>query len=283
MAILGDTSEPTSTAEAWSNSNNHFGQVLTLPSGGPWKITRGAFWAAGYGASPSARAMIWSADSGATIGFSDDTTLVERSFAVGNSDLYDLVLVSLPIVAGGTVIFAGFAISPLTSGAFFGLRASGSHREKDNTSYPGDMSGATTHSAGDMGAYITYELANSLPNAPTLTGPGDNTIVGDTTPTLTLTHSDPDSDPCASYDIQVDSTSGYGVAPDWVSPAWEVVNGTSGISGNNVTRDVGSALSRGTWYGWRARTSDAVGDGAWSSIRYFKVNQLPTISSRDPG
>jgi hypothetical protein len=160
---------------------------------------------------------------------------------------------------------------------FFGKRSTGSYRKNDLTT----MVGNTTVVTGAMGAYLTYQLANSLPTAPTWVSPADNTVLTDLTPNLVFNHVDADGDPCASYDIDIDTTSGYGVVPDWASLFQQVVNGTGGISGNQITFTT-NAMSRGQWYAIRCRTADAVGDGAWSSIRYVKGNSLPTIGTRVP-
>lgn len=153
-ATQGDTTKPTSTAEAWSGANwNNHGHVLTMPVAG--RITKVAFWAAGYLGSASALGMVWSGSTGLELGRTGGLTLTERTFGAGNSDLYNYPLVTPVEVAAGQSLIVGFARSR-SHGAFFGRRATGSHRDKDDA-FPGTMVSNTTHSVGAMGAYFTYE------------------------------------------------------------------------------------------------------------------------------
>jgi microcystin-dependent protein len=137
--------------------------------------------------------------------------------------------------------------------------------------------------AGTNDAYITITYdANSAPTAPTLNAPANSSLVGSTTPTYDFTHNDPDGDACASWDLQVDQTTADGVTPDWVSPIVDLVNQTSDLT-NPIQVTPGTALTRGNWYAYRARTADAAnGDGAWSSPKFFKVGALPTTALTVP-
>lgn len=290
MAILGATAEPTNSAQAWSNADNHFGLVLTFPGGGPWKIQKSAVWAAGYGASPSAITVVWD-NAGNVLGYSNSFTLTARTFGPSGSDLYDRDIVNgsgYLSVPGGTVVVAGYCISPLTSGCFHGKLASGSFRRVDKTSgFPGTLTGYTTEATGAMGAYITYVLANSAPSAPTwVTASG--LIVTDLTPQLWFTHVDVDGDAVLNYDLQIDTTSGDQVEPDWASLFQDLVDQTTdddgAVGGDTSIKKSINTISRGQWYAARARTADAIsGQGAWSQTLWFKGNSLPTISSRNPG
>ena len=136
-------------------------------------------------------------------------------------------------------------------------------------------------SGSDPYISLTYE-SNTAPSAPTLTAPVSGSIIVGTVATLGFTHSDPQGDVCAAYDVEVDATTGNGVAPDWASPAWSSYASTTGINGNYVTRATG-ALTRGQWYGWRARTKDPAGLWSpWSALRYFKINSLPVATPTSP-
>jgi hypothetical protein len=135
------------------------------------------------------------------------------------------------------------------------------------------------HSRFDGGQepYITVVYTeNSVPDAPTLTSPSNGAVVEDTTPLIEFTHNDPDGDALASYDIQVDNNSGFG------SPAWEVTDGVINISGDDVSRSVTTALTRGVEYYWRVRTNDGTGDGPWSSAKRFTIASLPVSAINSP-
>lgn len=264
MAILGSTSEPTNSAQAWSNAENHFGLSLTFPGGGPWRVTKAAVWAAGYFASPSAKTGVWDVTGGSSLlGQSASFTLVERTFSASGSDLYDKDIVAPFNVAGGNTVRVGFGISPLTSGLFFGKLASGTFYKVDNASgFLGARPG-TADSSGAMGAYLTYELANTAPDTPTIVTPITGSIItgADLTPDLTFHYSDPDGDSSSAYQIQVDNNS------DFSSPTWDSGKTSSVIANNtNKTVAVATSLSRGTTYYWRVKVWDS-GDlvSGWSA------------------
>lgn len=143
------------------------------------------------------------------------------------------------------------------------------------------------HTANDPYVLIVYS-SNTAPTAPTLvkvdgktTGTSDIT---DTTPVVTFTGHDADvGDTLSKYDIQIDTTTDNGVAPDWTALAWEAVGGTSGIVDQTVTRTVGTALTSGQWYALRCRTYDAANaQGAWSATFWFRVNAVPTVGTLVP-
>ena len=258
------SSEPTTGAKSYSGSMNHFGITANMPAGGPWIITKAAVWAAGYGASPAAKTCVWRNDTGVLLGQSDDFTLTERAFGSTGSDLYDKPLLAPTIaIASGFTIIVGFAISPLTSGCFFGQHGTGTTKVKDATVWVDSMSGAGSL-AGAMGAYVTYQIANTAPTAPTLLSPSSGVIIGsDLTPALAFKVSDPNGDDLSAYQIQVDNNS------DFSSPVWDSGKTTTGgpwADDATVIVDVGATLARGVLYYWRVRVwddSDLV--GAWTT------------------
>lgn len=279
---LGSNTKPASTQE-WTGLNtlNQQAHLLTMPSGGPWKVSRLGGWLAGKDADVTAYLCIWSA-AGTLLARSAAFTAGGLAFALGNSTQYELDLTAPIQVAGSAQVYVGWSRNP-AGAAQWGRTASGTHYDDTQTgSYPGSLSGLQADGGGDIAAWLYYDPWNTAPNAPTLTGPANGATVATTTPTLTFTHSDPNGDACASYDLQVDATSGNGVVPDWASMAVNVNDGTSGIAGNNVTYTC-PALTRGQWYAWRAATKDPGGlQGAWSAPRYFLVNSLPTVTKVSP-
>ena len=133
---------------------------------------------------------------------------------------------------------------------------------------------------------ITYTAA-SVPNAPGVAVPSAvSGICPGTSPAIQITHSDAQSDPATQFDCQVFEVSGSGVVPAW--PADDVTTGLTAWTYNNATITtpiswtVNNALTRGKWYAIRARTTDATGDGAWSSPVWVKVHGTLTVGFAYP-
>jgi hypothetical protein len=135
---------------------------------------------------------------------------------------------------------------------------------------------------------VTYTAA-SAPNAPgvAVSGVDAAKITASQTPTITITHSDPQGDAAVRFDVMVMACSGNGVVPTW--PADDVATGLAAYTFNNttiatpITWVVGSTLTRGQWYAVKARTADSPsGDGAWSSPVWFKVHGALTAAWVSP-
>lgn len=129
-------------------------------------------------------------------------------------------------------------------------------------------------SAYDPYILLDYET-NVPPDPPTLTSPANAAVVNDQTPDLSFTHNDDDGDPISHYEVEVDNNS------DFSSPTWD--------SGKTVTADgtptvtVGTTLTRGTTYHWRARTWSDNGEvSGWSTTRTFTVASLPVATLSSP-
>lgn len=263
MATLGNTAEPTASAEAYEGGTNNYHAIpLTFPAGGPWRVERIGFYAAGYNGSVAAQGVVWSSTGGTIYGATAGISLTHRAFSPSGSDLYDRAIATPFNVAGGVQVMAGFARST-AGGAFFGKLSTGFHREKAQA-YPGGlMSGYTTDSSGAMVVYLSYLAASSGPNAPTsLTPTGGVLITGsDLTPALAFLYSHPDLDDMSAYEIELDNNS------DFSSPVWD--SGKVALvkdSGDTVTVSVGTSLSRGVLYYWRARVWDASDNvSGWSA------------------
>ena len=277
MAILGSTAKPTTNQEAWGlNSKNQFASLVTLPAGGPWRIYQVGVWMGGWNASPTCRVAIWNSGGSYLRGSATFAAANHGDLTLGDATLYVKPLTSDQIVAGGTSIYVGF-VRDGAEGIQFPVTGSGTHIEVATSSEPTSMSGFSTHS-GTLGAYLYYEASNSLPLAPTISGPKGGQTLVDTTPTLLFYANDPDDDPIASYDLQVSTDSDFSSVTHW-----NALNQGGGISGQSVSRVyAGSALPRGVSIYWRARTNDGTGDGPWSAVAGFHINRIPTVTRTAP-
>jgi hypothetical protein len=158
-------------------------------------------------------------------------------------------------------------------------------QKSGNTSSVDEVGGAgitgfyTRESAYDPYITLTY-TDNTAPDAPTSMSPSGNPIItgADLTPTLSFTYTDPDSDNSASKEVEVATDSGF------ASMVWDSGKvGSVVASGATMNTDVGTNLTRGVRYYWRARvwdSSDAV--SAWSATSSFTVNSLPTATLLAP-
>ena len=272
MATLGQSSKPsTSQATFGLNTKNQQALLVTLPSGGPWKITRLGAWLAGYGDSASAKLCLWSAG-GSLVRNGPTFTVAGAGFALGAAYNYEQGITDY-IVNGGTSLYVGWSRNPAdSSGHQFPLTGSGSHIDDTQTgTWPASFSGEVS-AGGQIGAYLEYEKSNSVPNKPSLVSPADGARITDNTPTLDWSHNDPDGDPQARRQVQVDNSSGFGSPHD---------SGDDATSTTSYTVPSG-ILSNGQKYYWRVRTADAEGYGPWSSTRDFTVNTPPTVTPTDP-
>lgn len=175
-----------------------------------------------------------------------------------------------------TVDITAMMQDALAAGVFYGvqLRAVDEGSATDVTEFY-----AREYGSNDAYISVTYST-QTVPSAPTINSPTAGEIVTSTTPTISITHSDPQGDAAVSFDMEVDAVAGNGVAADWASLAWSTYTDTSDLT-NPITKVTG-ALSRGQWYALRARTADSLGYGAWSATRWFKVGSLATATVTVP-
>lgn len=278
MSTLGNTSKPSTTQE-WSgaNTNNQVAMDLTFPAGGPWKVTKIGMWVNGKDMASTFRGVLWSSTRNSILGTTASFNANNEPFGVGNSDLFEKSFTTPPVVAGGTKVYAGWHCDP-DEPRQWGRRSGDHYDDSETSESPQPMSGEALDSGGAIGVYLVYELDDQAPSAPTLTSPANGARIITATPQLQFTHSDPDGDPLATYDLQVTTD------PTWASAThWNIAAQTLGIVGNTVDRTyAGTALARGTTYYWRARTTANGLTGPWSAARSFTYNALPTIGSRVP-
>jgi len=151
---------------------------------------------------------------------------------------------------------------------------------------PGDTTESTEfysmrNSSGKPYIKLTY-TSTVPPSVPINLSPTGGVILTDTTPDFEYTHRDEDGDRPDYSQVQVDDDSGFG------SAIWDNEDGPYFYPGGDPEEYTlsmtyaGSALTRGTVYYWRARTSDETdGYGGWTAAQAFQINQLPTTSGGD--
>lgn len=268
MATLGSTAEPT-TNQTWYglNSTNHFAILLTMPSGGPFEITRLGAWLAGQSESCNFKLCLWS--SGGTLLRSSATmTAASMAFALGNNVKYEADITPYE-VAGGQQVYVGFARDP-NDNVQFGTR-SGSMAQWFSSSWPVSF-GSWSNVSSQIGAWIAnYQDANSAPNAPVSLSPTGNTIVhSGTAPVVSGTRSDSDSgDYITAFQVLVYEDNGTSLIQD---------SGKVNLSGTSTTFGRTLALNGVNKYvKWKARTWDKKGvAGPYSALQRFWANAVPS-------
>jgi len=212
----------------------------------------------------------WSEGTAATL---SSTNAIERSNEPGVTGTRYSWDVSTVENTWDTVTITAIVQEAFAANQFYGLRLIA------QTTSTTDVTEFYSREYGTNDAYIvvTY-TTNTLPSAPTQTSPTAGATAQSLTPSIVFSHVDAEADACALYDLQVSTDSSF------VSVThWNTANQTSGIVGNVVTRTyAGTALANNTTYYWRARTSDAVGFGAWSAARSFVTAKLPTATLTEP-
>lgn len=131
-------------------------------------------------------------------------------------------------------------------------------------------------SAGSVSAWSTARSFsfNRPPAAPTLVSPAAGAWVTTTSPTLTASYSDPDTDAGRNaFELcRADA------ADPWSSSCtsgYQLTTSASGASGVDKSAQPTTVLGQGDWY-WRARSTDAGGGtSAWSGSRLLRVDSLP--------
>lgn len=274
MPTLGSTAEPTD-GQAWFgvNSKNHHAIKVTMPSGGPWLVTRLGCWLSGQSETADVKLVVWALD-GTILGQTAQHTAASRAFAVGNNEKVELDLVTPVEIAGGTQIFIGFARDPADQ-TQFGTRNGVYRRDKYSASWPSTMTGYDQVANGGIGSYLIYETANTAPNAPTNLQPTGNEVRhSGTAPILSGTRSDPDSgDYITAYEIEV-------YADDGTTKVYDSGKINVGGSPTTFARTV-SLPSAHAFYRWKARTWDKEGvAGPFSALQRFYANAVPATPNQ---
>jgi hypothetical protein len=271
VSTLGSTSEPTTGAVYFGlNSTNHHAIKLTMPSGGPWEISRVGAWCAGMNETANVKVCVWNSG-GTLLGSTSTFSLAGSALAIGNSVKAEGDLTSPVTVDGGDVIYCGIARDPADNTQF--STRSGTRYDKTSASWPASMSGSASVS-GAIGAYLAdYHSANVAPSAPTGLNPtGDERVDTGRTITYSGTRSDPDSgDTLTGYELEV-----------WSDGHGAKLYTTGAVTASGTTFSTARTLPSGynagsAYYEWRARTKDSGGLwGAWSAYQRFRPNSVPT-------
>lgn len=268
--ILGTSSHQTAYAQFTSGSGypNGFFVLLHMPAGGPWVISKLGVWAAAVGSASNAVLACWSGG-GTLLGKSSIFSLPGVAWGRGNSQEQVHSLITPVTVAGGSSIFVGFVRDPAGSAQMDAASGGTTYQVVQDGTWPADDTGGSTWGHG-ISAWLYYDLADSPPNAPTLTSPVPGAKV-DSSPTLTATGSDPDpGDSLAAYDLQVASDASFSTL------LTNRVAQTTGISGWNITFPGAPMPPAGQTYYWRMRTKDSSGlYGAWSPASTYYGDRPP--------
>jgi len=131
-------------------------------------------------------------------------------------------------------------------------------------------------STGDSGNYST-DSANSSPYTPNLQSPSDGSTISDSTPTFSVTASDPDGD-----SVMVEVETYYSWDTDYV---YDFLSSGYKSSGSTFYLNTSTEYNDDD-YVWRARAYDGSSYSSWSSFDSFTVdsNNAPyTPSNLSPG
>jgi hypothetical protein len=109
---------------------------------------------------------------------------------------------------------------------------------------------------------VTILASNSLPSAPILLSPADNSSITNRTPTLIWNNS-VDTDPI-SYHVIIDDNNAFN------NPEVNVSSITEGTT--NTSYDVATELTVDTLYFWKVRANDSSGYGAFSEVFNFTLD-----------
>lgn len=181
-----------------------------------------------------------------------------------------------------TITITALMQDALAAGAFYGLKLlAASSAASDVTEFY-----AREYGSNDAYIDVTY-TTNVAASAPTGLAPTTRQITAD--PMFSFTHVDSDGDTIGSWDLQVSTDSTF-VSVTHLN----LSSKTLGIVGQDVdnlyetlrsTYATGSALTRGTTYYWRARTSSQTGittPGAYCATQSFVYNALPVPTAVEP-
>lgn len=121
-------------------------------------------------------------------------------------------------------------------------------------------------------ASFFVSVTNTIPTAPALNVPANNTEVATFIPTLTVKNAtDPDRD-SLHYVFEIDTVNTFNSSGKQNSGLW--------AEGAGTTSWTPTALIENTSYYWRAKANDGLADGPWMAAASFfvnTVNETPTV------
>lgn len=178
---------------------------------------------------------------------------------------------------GTTAVYAsGDVAVAIATGQVYGTNNAG-----DTPSSPPALEWGTSYqvrarSKDNAGAYSAWSdwvsfNTNAPPTTPTNLSPSANAITGDTTPDLSWTHNDPDSDAQTAVEIEM-----Y----DITAAAFVTNYNPKALSQSTLIHTTATALTLTHSYRWRIRTKAlaAAGFGPWSDNVFFAVANGPTLT-----
>lgn len=265
MATVGNTAKPATTQEFFGlNSVNQMAQSITMPAGGPWRITAIGFWAAGVNVAAEMRAVCWS-PAGALVQASAPFNVASLPFALGNSVAYEAAM-NIQI-NGGDSVYIGFWRNPAHA-VQNGRYGSGSHLHSTVGSSPAGFAGSFSNdSVGAISAWAVYQADNIPPSAPTITTGG-------------LQH----NGRTVFYSWAVNDPDGPFMSAHWELWTTDLSQKLDDFSGQAITsmsRTLPAGWNANQEYSYRVRTYDGVW-GPWSGFVVVRPNtppNLPTINS----
>lgn len=180
---------------------------------------------------------------------------------------------------GGVTIYQS---GDVTATAIATGQAYGTNNPSDTPSSPPALAWGTSYeirarSKDSNGAYSAWTAwqafsTNAAPTTPTNLSPS-GAVTGDTTPTLSWTHNDPNSDAQTEADIELRKVSDDSVVTGY---------GPKTLTQATTTHDVTETLtaSPATEYKWRVRTKGTSGPGfgPWSAWHTFTVATAPSFA-----
>lgn len=180
---------------------------------------------------------------------------------------------------GGVTIYQS---GDVTATAIATGQAYGTNNPSDTPATPPSLAWGTSYeirarSKDANAAYSAWTAwqafsTNAAPTTPTNLAPS-GAVTGDTTPTLSWTHNDPNSDAQTEADIELRKVSDDSVVTGY---------GPKTLTQSTTTHDVTETLtaSPATEYKWRVRTKGTSGPGfgPWSAWQTFTVATAPSFA-----